>query len=194
MSDRCVICCGARVVRLPTYQTTPSVGSVEPDDSVIADASRTYPCPECSPTAPIERVQFLERHVSFRIFDGMPPDYLEAVKRSAVSHLADSLWQSGALSFADGPSRLPRPDHPNVREQQVSVAVISPAMRKTIEDRIEEHQEALAQEVVNEAKAEIDNWNSYYGGHMIQKIDANRLIGDALRSVLVRRSATKGLK
>lgn len=133
----CEVCQGRGTVRHAIYRREP-IAFWKSDASPVVSAApalyRDYPCPECSIAAPESRVAFVEYHsranADIRIADD--PNYLRALSRNAGLRLADKLMQDGLITVERGPMDRHQLSFPIT----ASIAVVSPAHREMMEQRI----------------------------------------------------------
>lgn len=179
--NRCEICRGARVIRLPLYKEMTAVPMDNSSTSSNADFVKTFPCPECGETVPFERVAII-RHTSEVITHRHDKDFVEYSKQSAASQLLAFLVDKDAIDFEWGPVDTLRLTQP----LRATLAVVSKTHVASMEDRIFARQGAIASKLVEAAIRGITNWNSQYvgpSGH-IQKSVAISEIMEALRLTL----------
>jgi hypothetical protein len=180
---------GCRTVRFAVYRRVVSFGmmangAIEP---LVEQQFREYPCPECSEMVAMERIAIVQK-VMTAAADIGGDEFVSHVMRSAERQVLRSLAGKGFVRVERGPEDRQQITFPVT----ATVGVVSPKVVATIQERAAVHQERLAREVMAEADARIDNWDSYYGRSGILKQDASRLIQEALRTVLERRRERAG--
>jgi hypothetical protein len=178
----CVICQGCRTVRLPVCHPLSARADLAAELDQAPEpreSSRSYPCPECSPAADV--VEVAQARAEYpQVEFARASDHL----RSSIAHsLADHLLRHGLIEFCDFPSVS---GDSTMREMRGKVGVVSIKHRRSIEERIAEHQEDVARDVVLTACADIRNWGSAYGIPMIGKDMACRSVHGALRVALAK--------
>lgn len=182
----CDICQGRGTIRLPIYRRLSVMAFAADAMSDVEESSRSYPCPECSDAVPFAQVGVVSSimAVETRIDD---PKYLEHVKRSAAMGLMAEIIKAGYVKVESGPDDT----REFRREYRVTLGIVSPKQVATLEERVAERQIDVAQEVAAEAEHQINNWGSYYGHADILKRDATRMVRDAIKAILAKRSAWK---
>lgn len=182
----CAVCGDSRKVRLPVRMT---VTQNPVDLSVsIDDGFKEYPCPECAPYVPIDRVRVLDVHASVR--EQYLPEAEAHVQRSAAHQLVDHVLRGGFITFERGPrARDPWLDVPMV----ATMAVVAPGVVATMEQRIAERQDQVAEAVAEEAKRRISIWGRDVGYTHIEKGRAYDSINEALAEVLTNWSKIRAL-
>lgn len=188
MKADCEICRGSGVVRLPIYPRV-RVGAFSAERvAKIEETSRSFACPECANSVPQERVAVIKCHslVDSRIDD---PGYIEAAKREAAFQLSAEILKAGFIEFERGPDDTRHLAFP----VRATVGIVSRTDVATLEQRVSEHQERLAQEVIAEAAKQIRVWRSAYGGDelTIQKGQAVDSLNAALTRILAARSSMR---
>jgi hypothetical protein len=172
----CEICGGSERIRLPRRM---AVTAYDPHTmpATIEDASKTYPCPECAPSIPQDRLAIVRWHsmIDARIED---PEYIAHARKHAAIELGVRLLRGGLIAFRDGPEDATYMTRPMV----ATVGVASPTQVATFEQRVAAKQDEFAREVVRVAVASINGWGSHYGDKFIDKDIASRLTREALRT------------
>lgn len=180
----CEVCCGRGKIRVPVYGRVMAFDPLAAE--TMTESSREYPCPECSEVVPVERLAVTaERRFIFSEPEN-DPQFMEAMKRQMAHALIDGLLEKDLVKFERGPT-----DTTQMRfEMRMTTAVVSPHQVATLQERVAEHQEALAREVMAEASRQISNWESHYTGTEghIQKAQAVDSVREALRTVLSARA------
>lgn len=150
----------------------------------MQESSKSYPCPECAPTAPVDRIDIVDFHarVSHRELINSPK-FVQHMHRRIADDAACMMLEKGFFRFV---TRKADPTANYAGTITGTIGVISPTHVATIEQRQREHQEKIANEITTEAIAQIGNWGSHFGHSEILKRDARTLINDALRTVLAR--------
>ena len=161
---RCVICRGARVIRLPVYRSVQAWTVEAAHDSIsIDDASRIFPCPECAEEVPMEKVAIVEVHSRVSVLHAVRyaghPGFMEDVKETAAAMLVDELRKSGFISFQRGPD-----ERDDTFAMIATIGVVSPNTVTKLEERIAARQNDVARDVVEKTIAEVMNWGSHYTG------------------------------
>lgn len=179
----CDVCGGRGKIRVPVYPRH-TVAEFNPrDDFASTQSSREYPCPECSEIVPVEHVGAASEEVFVASYVN-EPGFMEHVKNSLGHQIVDFLLRHNYVEFERSPT-----DERQMRFQmRATVGVVSKKRLATIQERVEQHQEALAREVMAEAKRQIDNWGSTYGHTSLHKSQARDSVDGALAAVLKARS------
>jgi hypothetical protein len=147
----------------------------------VQQSSKEFPCPECAPKIPEERVAILEFGATIRAFGG-DPRYEEAMRKDAAHSLVDAILRKGFIQFRKGPI-----DKFDMHYELTGrLGVVSPSVVSSMEDRISERQDKVAREVVALAAEKIRIWGSYYTGDegRIGKGQAVDALEGALQMVL----------
>lgn len=175
MRATCEICGGSERIRLPRRMPVSVVLTTVP--AIVDDATKTYPCPECAPSIPEERLAIVRWHtmIDTRIKD---PQFTEHMRRSAAAALGARLLRDGLIAFREGPENSMELRSPMV----ATVGVASPTKVATFEQRVATKQDEFAREVVRTAVASINGWGSCYGDNFIDKETASRLTREALQT------------
>jgi hypothetical protein len=186
MKADCEICRGSGVIRLPIYRREKVVDfSATP---VAEESSRSYACPECSDSIPQERLAVVQYHslVDSRIND---PEFVRHAKDSAAHNIVASLLKGGFIRFERGPNDDRELQYP----MRATVGVVSLTQVATLEQRIADHQEELARDVIDEAARQIRNWrsNRTEDEGTLEKEYAVQFVNEAFRTVLAKRSSMK---
>lgn len=185
----CEVCCGRGTIRLPLYRRTALVSHDLGNIASMDDASRTYPCPECSDVVASDNVAVLN---AFAVVDSRyerAPRYMEMVKESTAHLLVDELLKAGFIRVECGP-----PIAGEFKFKAVAtLAAVSQAHVATLKQRIAERQEELAIEVVAVAEEQARHWGSHYTGRNgpIEKGKVLEYLREALRGALAKRSEMK---
>lgn len=179
----CEICRGAGMVRFPIYRRA-TITSRYVDSPSIEESSRSYPCPECAPTIPEERLAVVQYHSWGDSQLINEPGYAEASKRRAIHELAELIFSQGFVRFERGPDDGLELGYP----MRATIGVVAPKRIATLEQRISEHQEELARDVAENAAADIANWGVYFGALNISKDMAIGFVRSALKRVLAKRA------
>lgn len=183
MTDKCMICDGRQYIRLPVmYQPLAPAGPIS-----AIEPSRTYPCPECGPTADETRVMVLSCQTMERDFSKKHPGQMDHLLKNHGYALVDRLIRDGAMRtkvVERETSDYPHwPDNVMVRSY---VGVVAPAVVASMEKRIVEGAALIVDAVVTEARKRLGNFGSYYRVDSISKDAASRMIGEAASEVLDR--------
>lgn len=178
----CEVCSGSGLVRLPLHKRV-SARRFEATEVTIEVLHRDYPCPECGDVIPLERLATVQFHsmVDSRIDD---PEFTRRAIQSAAHNLIGQMIAKNFISSRRGPDEVGGLRYPLI----VTLGVVSPIDVATLERRIGQHQDVVAQEVVDEAAASISNWGSYYGHSEIQKSRAIECLREAVKTVVTRRA------
>ena len=141
---------------------------------------------ECSDQVSQDRLALVEYHTSIasHISD---PDFINYAKKNAAHMIAYKLLEDGFIKFYKGPNNL----NDLTFELRATIGVVAPKQVVTIEERVTQHQEELAKEVVEEAIRQIDLWGSAFVGETIRKSDAINFIKLAIPTVLGKRAARR---
>lgn len=162
MRSDCDICGGRGKITLPVRLHASACRMPSTDTARIRyeESSREYACPECSEVADDNRIMVAHAHQEFPAHYARDPGFMEHVRRSMAPVLADLMIKDGFVRFADG-----REDVPNMtRSLHAYVGVVAVGAAKRIEDRINERQFDVADEVIKAASAEIRHWGSAFSG------------------------------
>lgn len=178
--ERCMVCMGRGIVTMPLYR--PTVAFDPNEAPQMFEVSRNYPCPECAPRVPEDRVGVIEHFVM--LDERVPAEVELQARRSAAMAMVDRLIKSQYIRFEKYPTEMGY-------RIVATLAAVAPRHVADLEGRIAQRQDEVAREVVAEAKRGIDNWGSFYEHRSIGKSFAITLIGDALRTVLDRRKPKK---
>lgn len=186
-----MVCRGSRKIRLPLHYPVqaryePSFDAIEAAEAF--QASKEFPCPECSPKVPEERVAVLEVGAAISAFHDDNPDYTEAAKRTLAHSVAHELLRGGFIQFHKGPT-----DKFSMRYELTGrVGVVSTSVVASMEERIAERQTEVAKEVAARAAEEVAVWGSFYTGNegSITKTQAIDAIERAVKLVFEQRAAT----
>jgi hypothetical protein len=182
---RCDICCGRGTIRLPVYRPVSVATTAEPPVS-MDEASRSYPCPECSNPVPQDRVAIVQAHTVVDSRHEGDPNFMRHAKESAAHALVAQLLKGGYIRYERGPT-----DSHQWRFNSVAtLGVVSQSHVATLEQRIAERQEELANELVAVAEEQSRHWGSYYTGREgpIQKSEVLRFLREALKGALAKRA------
>lgn len=182
----CEICRGRGTVRLPIYRriTSPGPAAVStPSEAPF----RNYPCPECSDTITPERI-FIVRQDSLVDSSIRSDDFTSHARRSMAAGLVHEALENGLIEFTRGPENWADMTKP----MRATIGVVSPRHVTTLEQRVAAHQDQLAREILSEATAAIQVWNSAYTGAegLISKAQAIKGAQEAVARVLKRRHQT----
>lgn len=181
----CEICCGRRTMRLPIHRRAMAF-SVDAEPPEPVEGAREFPCPQCCEVVTVGQVSAL-REETFAASYIDDPRFIGRVKENLALQIGSQFLKSGYVKFRRGPN-----DSRKMRFQMVAtVAAVHPSKLDTLEQRISERQTEVAQEVAAEAKAQIDNWGSFYGHADILKRDARQMVDDAIKIVMAKRAAWK---
>jgi len=187
-NSRCEICRGQGQIRLPIYR---SVSVYTPSDELVAptaqEAYKIYPCPECAETIPVERLGIIDYHSEVGPQDprlACDQEYMRYACDNAAHHLFDEIIKGGFIQYERGPTDDRRMSFP----LRATMGVASLKTVATFKERVRQHQEMIAREVMVEAADQISNWGSYYGHADILKSQARDCIQAALTTVLARHS------
>lgn len=111
----------------------------------------------------------------------------DVIKEDLAHQMVSLLLKHDLIEFRRSPV-----DGHQIRYAMTGTLLVAP--RKTasnFEEFAKDRAGAVAREVVDEAGRQISNWGSHFGHSDILKQDANRLMGEAMRSVLNRLGAWK---
>ncbi len=174
----CIVCRGAKTVRLPVYVM--AVADFDPYSAPVAcePGHREYPCPECSAGVPYERLGLVKGSRDAGAGDGR---YLAAVRLSLARELATVMVERGMIRFEQD-----KPDWRGIFQTRAVVGVVAPSVVATFEERVAERQFEVAQAVVEATEAEISNWGSFYGIQTVNKSEAVGWMRQALQKVKAR--------
>lgn len=184
MKPLCETCQGARVIRLPVFKSVVTAFDPNAEPTISGPDSRVWPCPQCAPSIPTERLAVVQFH-SVRNTQIHDSQYIESSRKHAAHGLAAELLAQDFIRFEEGPADTYQMQIPMV----ATVGVVSRQHVATFEDRVARRQELIAREVVEEAFEYIRNCNSYYRGRdgEISKGEAIEEVRDAFNAVLRRR-------
>lgn len=194
MSKYCGVCHGRRLISL---RTTPEFNAQITEVHEVKINTTTYeeyPCPACAPHAPVERVDVIEYEADVRADRdlGDDPDYRAGIMRQMATRLGRGMLEKGHISFTESPIEKDNYGF-DKRKFIARIGVVSTGQAATMQDRIEKHQNALALEVIDEAKRQICIWGSDYNWQSIRKDDAMRMVSESLQIVLKRRAEVKAI-
>ena len=105
----CPVCRGSRTIKLPLY-TEPST-LIELDASMPTDATvsaRVYPCPQCSPSAPRDRVRIVtfggqaDAGLDMSMRGKLDPRFRDHLRRHAADALLREMLRSDVILFKEG--------------------------------------------------------------------------------------------
>jgi hypothetical protein len=181
MSERCLVCRGERKIRLPLYR--PVTLRFDPEAAIAVDESyREYPCPECAPTVPPERIRVLEANFQADTRYEGEPGYRKHLIRTGVNAIARLIEDGGFIRFQEG-----KPDRVELkRGYRMTVGVVAPKVTAGIDAQNVQKQDAFAQDFLTIAADKIENWGSHYGHSEFLMQDEKRLL-DAALSIAKRR-------
>lgn len=184
----CPVCRGAGTIRLPLYR---GIAVVEPTDTGLAEANRTYPCPECADTIPHERLHIIRYTTRADARLATTPYYITAIQSNMARGIAHRLLEAGLIQLSRGPDD----DRTLQFEAMATLGVAAPTEVQSLEARIAEHQDQLANAVIHEASVQIATWRSAYQGEggAIEKSMAIRMLHNALGQVVARQSEWRDL-
>lgn len=174
---KCPVCRGAKVIRLPLRREAPldsSSGAMVAEDMAVS--IKTYPCPECAPTADEGKVKWVETTTQFTTHPNFVPP--RVYEERAAHEMVDLLLNEGMIRFAI----VGRDDRQMTETIRGRLAVVVPGHVASMEERIAKHQERVAAAVVAEAEKQIDEWN--YGRSEVYKEQAKTAVRLALKKVL----------
>jgi len=186
MTNRnCEICRGAGKIRLPVHKP---MNFTDPISSKVSidDISREYPCPECSDQVLQNQVSLVEYHSSVVSYI-KGSDFVDYAKKNAAHILAYKLLEDGFITFVRGPDNL----DDFTFELRATIGVVLPKHVAAIEEKVTQHQEELAEEVVEEAIHQIDLWRSAFADETIRKSDAINFVKSSIPIVLRKRAARR---
>jgi hypothetical protein len=182
MTDRCPVCRGSKIIRLPLYS---EARADFPQIAVQVEINaRTYPCPECAPTTTKDRIAIVQvgAQACARYRGGDRGDSYTAHLRHMLAHrIADEMLSGNMIVCEEGE---PVPVFETI-PLRATIGIVSPAHVATMQERIEQGSWPIVQQVADRAKALIRNWGSatLYGKDEIAKGDAYRQIDDAMREI-----------
>jgi hypothetical protein len=160
----------------------------------IGEMVRAYPCPECADMVPIERLAVIQTtiEVMARPGEAGDPEYLQYARRQAANMLVRYLLDGNFIKMERGPVDGARLIFP----LRATLGVVSTKQVATIEQRIVERQNEVAQALIEEASKDIRHWNSHYSGDggSIHKATAIEALKHALTVVLERRDMMRDTK
>lgn len=186
LRQRCDICGGRRLIRLPVLR---DLAAERPHDSAVAIAPlsksfREFPCPQCSEVVDVKRLYLMQEHntLDSRIDDR---NYVRATEKDAAHHMVAKLIEGGFITFEWGEI-----DTKQMRRTvRATMGVVSKAVVASMEQRVAARQDEVAREVAAEAKRKISVWGSHYSGDEghVRKLHANEAVDEALATVLRKR-------
>jgi hypothetical protein len=175
----CEICRGSQIIRLPRYTRAVSTFKIDEIPTVDELPYKEYPCPECAPLIPKERVRVVECHVQADTRYENDIKYLEHITHSAANQIAHMMNEKGFIRI----QTLKNDDgelYSFKRKYRVSLAVVAPRDAAAMDAERFAAEEAFASLVVQIASNNIDVWGSYYGHSDILKRDAKRIVSEAI--------------
>lgn len=178
----CRVCLGRGTVALAVHSPVGVVTS-ELSVPVMTEVQvRHYSCPECGDYVSMDRVSVLEYVTGLEVLQGG-----EELMRVAEQGARASLGRVVAEFPGVQVERSTRRGYPETAIR-ARVGVVSQGALSTIEQRVRRRQEAVANEVVEEALLRVTKWDSDRGAESVAKSVVHYLIGEALRDVLRRYS------
>ncbi len=151
---------------------------------------RTFPCPECGDTVPLERVAVLDTHTMVDSMYVGHEDFERWAMESVAHQMVDHLLREGYIAFEKGRVSFCETAFPLV----ATLGVVSRGQVKKFEDRIAERQGQVARAVVLEAIRQIDNWGLYNQRSSISKSTVVNLLWKSLEGVLKKWSRTSSFQ
>lgn len=186
--ERCDICRGDRYIRLPVYRPVSAI-RVAAVPEIAESSIRTFPCPQCAPTVPEDRIATLQHGSEYPAQYEEHEDFLPHVKRSTAHALVEGMLRSGFIKFE---TIKGDPKDPFAKSRiRATLAAAHPTHLISMDARISERQKEIASEAASIAAAEIQNWGSYYGRQTIEKDLAIQAIKDSIKSAIERRADWK---
>ena len=155
----CEVCCGAGLVRLALHRAVraaPFDAAIEP---TVEQSWRDYPCPECADMIPLARVATVEFHslLDTRIHD---PEFTKHARRRAVQGMLAGIFNKGFVTFEMGKPNTYQMTRPMI----ATLGVVSPTKIASIEERVAQRQNLVAQAVLDRAARRIRAWASNQQG------------------------------
>jgi hypothetical protein len=147
-------------------------------------SSRTYACPECSNTAPDEKVAIFgsETFVNNLELERYPAEVRRSVHENMAAALGYEFLKRGLVSFHEAPGKGLSTA---IRSQ---IGVVSTRRVASIEARAADKMQSFLNGVLDEARARISVWGSHYTGDdgYIEKGMASRFVSEAFSAALKR--------
>lgn len=184
----CDICGGRGTVRFPVRQKMNiGVDLGEGKTSPLSESLpiREYPCPECGYKIPQDKILIVqaEELIDAEYIKRDGQKFVNYIKEALVRRLATEIFEQNQINF----TLLPPTDDLYCRKlapMRAKLGIISPRIVATFEQRVNERQQMIAQEVIKEAVQRINNFGSHYEWKEIRKESAIREIYEALQKVL----------
>lgn len=176
----CEVCRGRKTIRLPLYRPA-SVVPFDATPRAIAsdDTYRDYPCPECAPTVQADKVQVIECYVEADTRYEGAEGYRRHIVGNAARQIAEEIERAGLMRIQSVPLR----GRDDINTYRMTVGVVPPKVVAEKDKQQLAASIAFAQEVINLAAKEINNWGSYYEQTYIDKARAAIFMGEALREI-----------
>lgn len=175
--ERCCICGGRQVIRLPVRRPVRHILPAEPSQP-MGETSREYPCPECAPTVDEARVVVFSAQQETRPWEmerldaDQAKEYAEHMRRSVVDDLAYALAKSDAVTI-----QTQRSVETGAVRVRAHVGVVSASHTQSMEERAKIAAERMC---AGAAEAVVERMR-LHGHQVIHKDDAARLIRDEFK-------------
>lgn len=159
MSKECVICRGAKFIRLPVYrQPSPLYEPAAPMMMQAEESSRTYPCPECNAqVAAEEKVSILYAESTVRDYGKGSPD----MDREVAAELSNVLSRK---FLSDNLIEIIKEKRGGDTLFIAKCAIVSPKVATRIERRAFSKMKEFLGSVAESAASSIAVWGSHYTG------------------------------
>jgi hypothetical protein len=181
MSNRrapCEVCRDRQTIRLPLHKMAVAASFYADAPPEIAGPShRDYPCPECAPLAPKEKVRVVECHFQADTRHEADPRYREHLVKNAARAIGDAIEEMGLMRLQSATAD----SHELTRGYRVTVGVVAPKVIADLDAERQAAEQKFATSVVEIAIKDIDNWGSYYGNTRIDKDRAADFLREALK-------------
>jgi hypothetical protein len=188
MRMACEVCGGREVISLPFIKRSSAPVADMGAIATMKSEYRQFPCPACAPWAEVERVKVMRSHCIVVCHLKDNAEAMAYARHSAAHNLVEGLIENDDfLRITTRPAPVSAALDPDSVQVQVTLGVISKSTVATIEERVAQHQEDLAREVMAEAIKQIGIWGSFCKDETISKDQAVRSVEGALDTVLARR-------
>lgn len=171
----CKICCGSRRIRLPEME---NVLATRYDKGPLTMAIREYPCPECTTnTVSLDHIKILQcEEMADSEYLRLDQDqYLDHVKHALSLKLGNGAYKNGLMKFNVLPEDIPT----RTSMVRAELAIVSPQVVATLDQRIEERLQGAIQRVKEAAIYAIKTWGLRHERASLQ--DAVVLFDEALK-------------
>lgn len=179
----CDICGGYGKIRLPVREKLSATISYYVS---ISTKIREYPCPECGDLIPQENIKIVQAE-DFVSGDIRDEEYILHCKKAMAHQIGQFLFDDYQITFTKD-TRIPENAWRGDYLLRGKLGIVSPRFVAKFEERVREHQELIAKEVVEEATKSIRNWDSLCKNPIIQKEMAIRFLYEALDKLTSKRT------